>query len=166
MKILSILLMFFLLAACNSNNGQKKVVEQEAELVIPKDTTTKEAINQIAETYFQLVYNLRSKDGRDLGSIFIKPLVDNKKVFSSLIILKNSASAKDTLYNINGFNLCNSKGIDIKVYDKDLYGYRFVSKEKDNFILQALHNNGKSVSDNIWIRWNENKSIFEVDKAP
>ena len=29
-----------------------------------------------------------------------------------------------------------------------------------------LHNNGKSISDNIWIRWNDKKGVFEVEKAP
>jgi hypothetical protein len=165
MKISTIILML-LFIACNYRNRHEKLVSQKTEFILTKDSIANDTINQLTELNFKLAHNLKSKDGLELGSIFIKPLIDNEEVFLSLIIIKENVNGKDSIYNINGSTFSNKKGIDITVYDKDLYGYRFVSKKDDSFILQALHNKGNSVSDNIWIKWNEDKSIFEVEKAP
>jgi len=166
MKITGIMLFVCLLTACNSKTGQKRGVDQNSQKDLPVNTLKKANVDPATETNFELEYNLQSKSGDNIGSVYVKPLLENKEVFSSLIITGYGSSMKDTLYSVKGHILSNKEGVDIKVNDQNLYGYRFVSKDEDNFMLQALHDGGKSVSDNIWVRWDNEKKIYEVDKAP
>ncbi len=98
------------------------------------------------ESSFKFEFNLKSRNGDTIGSVFIKPLPDNKEVFSSLLIKGVGTSKDDTLYFIKANIFRNSKGIDIKVYEKNLYGYRFIKKNENSFIIMALHNGGKMLA--------------------
>jgi len=165
MKITRIILFVLLLSACNLKNGQKENVSQNHQKDHSVDALKKANISSTSKTDFKLDCFLQSESGDTIGMVQIKPLLDNKDVFSSLIITGHGSFQNDTLYSIKGFILSNSKGIDTKVSDQNLYGYRFVSKHKDSFMILALYDNGKGVSDNIWIRWNYKTKIFEVFKV-
>jgi len=123
-------------------------------------------INEENETNFRLEYHLKLKNGDTIGSLYIKPLKEDKEVFSSIIIKGFGTSINDTLYSIKGNIFRNTKGIDIKVFGQNHYGYRFIRKNESSFVIIALSEGGKNVSDNIWIIWNDEKGIFEVEKAP
>jgi hypothetical protein len=112
-----------------------------------------------------LTHTIDSGSDGKFCSVFIKPIEDSSdSIFSSLVITADNTS--DTLYMISQDILSNRFGTDIKVRIEGFFGYRFVSKNKDGFVLQALHDEGKSVSDNIWVKWNDKKKVFEVQKVP
>ena len=46
------------------------------------------------------------------------------------------------------------------------YGYIFVLKRNDYFILTYLRNKGTNVSDDVTIEWNYESNILEKQKSP
>ena len=113
----------------------------------------------------QMVHTFKSKDGNVLGNVYVKPL--NGDIFSSLIIAKTEKGKTDTLYFINRTKLINAKKVvETKVLEKGFYGYKIVLKKDTYIVLTALGNNGKDVSDDITIEWNQTEHKFELQKTP
>jgi hypothetical protein len=73
---------------------------------------------------------------------------------------------RDTLYKINRNILTNTKGKDIEVFNEGFYGYLFVLKKNDYFVLSYLRNKGSNISDDITIEWNYENNVLEVQKVP
>ena len=164
MKIFTVILSIILLSACSYKKDKKNERDKNSQKNLTSEVLSKGNTNQKSKDKFQLVYCLKIDNGGDSCSIFTKPIEHfPDEVFSSLIITNEMS---DTLYSIDKWILTNKKGMDLKIYEKGFYGYRFISKNKDGFVLQALHDSGKSVSDNIWIKWDNPKKLFEVQKAP
>jgi hypothetical protein len=121
------------------------------------------AEDQSSSKTWLLAYTFRIPNTVKNCSVFVKPVEGTiEEIFSSLRITDGS----DTLYSVENTIFSNKNGIDIRVHQEGFYGYRFVVKNKDGFILTALGDSGKSVSDDIWIKWNNPKNIFEVQKTP
>jgi hypothetical protein len=106
------------------------------------------------------IYILKDKDSINIGRVFVS-YIENE-IFDYLYVINK----KDTIYFIKKNILGNRKGKDIELYSKNFYGYKFVLKKNDYFILSGLGNKGKDISDNINIEWNYEKKILEVLKLP
>jgi len=112
----------------------------------------------------KFVYSLNSRSDDYLGDLYVKEI--NDSVFSSLLIVEKLENSHVRLYEVNNYTFSNKNGVDIEIRKNDFWGYRFELKRQDYFILTALHDKGKSVSDPIEIKWNDRDKIFEVSKTP
>ena len=118
--------------------------------------------NRLNDSNFELIHSLVDENGTKLGDVYVKYVAD--EVFDSLYILNLSEGNNDTLYSIIKTQLLNREGLDIKVYEKDFYGYKVVIAKPDYIVLNYLRKQGEYVSDNIKIYWNYRKGLFEVFK--
>jgi hypothetical protein len=109
---------------------------------------------------FIQTHTLRRNDSSFIGDVYVK--LANDSVFSELYVINYS----DTLYSIKRHILTSKLGRDIQVYEKDFYGYMFIVKKNDYFILTYYRKNGTIPSDNITIEWNYDKNILEFQKVP
>lgn len=112
------------------------------------------------KTEFIKVHTLIKNDKTLIGDIFVKFI--NDSIFTDLYVINES----DTLFSIKGSDFQNKKGIDFDVFSNGFYGYFFVLKKPDYFVLSYLRNNGVNVSDDITIEWNYDKNILETQKLP
>jgi hypothetical protein len=86
----------------------------------------------------------------------------NDTLFSDLKIIKDNK----VLYNIDQHKLLNINGIDVEARQNNFFGWTFLLKKKDSFVLNLYYDQGKSIADNVNIDWNYDKKLFEVLKAP
>lgn len=156
MKSITILLLFIalLLLGCSANSNKSTndsktntISEVEKSKLPNKSTFTK-------------VYTLTKKDNSVIGDIYAKYVDDS--VFTDLYIVNE----RDTLYVIKKNILANTKGKDIEVFNEGFYGYLFVLKKNDYFVLSYLRNKGSNISDDITIEWNYENNILEVQNVP
>lgn len=112
------------------------------------------------KTEFIKVHSLKKNDNTLIGDIYVKFI--NDSVFTDLYVINES----DTLYSIKRNTFLNKVGKDIDVFSDGFYGYLFVLKKDDYFVLSYLRNNGANVSDDITIEWNYDKNILESQKHP
>lgn len=112
------------------------------------------------QTGFRKVHSLKKKDNTFIGDIYAKFI--NDSIFTDLYVINKS----DTLYTIKRNTLFNKGGKDIEVYSDGFYGYLFVLKKNDYFVLSYLTKNGANVSDDITIEWSYDKNILEYQKTP
>lgn len=112
------------------------------------------------KTKFIKVHSLKRNDNTLIGDIYVKFI--NDSVFTDLYVINES----DTLYSIKRNTFLNKEGKDIDVFRDGFYGYLFVLKKNDYFVLSYLRNNGKNVSDDITIEWSYDKNILESQKLP
>lgn len=113
---------------------------------------------------YEFVYTLKNKTDNYLGDVYIKKV--NDSVFHSLLIVNKLEKSTIKLYEISNYTLSNTIGIDMEIRKEEFWGYRFELMKHDYFVLTALHDKGKSVSDAICIEWNYEDQVFEVNKAP
>lgn len=143
-----------LLLSCSTNSNQrndKTKASNTAEInenKLPDDNV------------FTKVYSLKKKDNSAIGDVYVKFI--NDSIFTDLCVVNE----KDTLYTIKRNFLTNTKGKDIEVFNDGFYGYLFVLKKNDYFVLSYLRNNGSNISDDISIEWNYQDNILEVQKVP
>lgn len=111
---------------------------------------------------FKLITQLISKNGLELGNVYVKTV--NDSLFNSLIIEKDSK----VLYEINQLNFWNTKGVDFDISKRreNFFGYKIKMKKKDYLIVGAFYDNGKSVSDDFLLKWNYQHKIFIIPMAP
>lgn len=161
----------FVVIVCFSCSGKEKRVNVESDSmstekkVILQDSTLTNSLSQKSRVGGLVRdYELMNRLNESIGSIYIKPI--DSLIFSQLFILKESGVTVDTLYKIEENRLFNPEGLDVKVNGENHYGYRFVLKKNNYFVIIALNDEGNGVSDNINIMWNEKKKLFEVLKTP
>lgn len=111
----------------------------------------------------QLVHTLTNKKGELMGKVYVH--YTKGRVFDNLYIYKDIKGKRSTLYKIDGYNLYNTKGLDIQV-SKNFHGYKFALLKKDYIVLEMVDSTGKPVSDPLNIIWNEDKKVFEVLRTP
>ena len=111
-------------------------------------------------TEFIKIHSLKKNDNTFIGDIYVKFI--NDSVFTDLNVINES----DTLYSIKRNVFLNKVGNDIDVFSDGFYGYIFVLKKNDYFVLSYLRNNGLNVSDDITIEWSYIKNILESQKLP
>jgi hypothetical protein len=112
------------------------------------------------KTEFIKVHSLKKNDNTLIGDIYVKFI--NDSIFTDLYVVNES----DTIYSIKRSNFLNKEGKDIDVFSDGFYGYLFVLKKNDYFVLSYLRNNGANVSDDITIEWSYDKNILESQKLP
>jgi hypothetical protein len=112
------------------------------------------------KTEFIKVHSLKKNDNTLIGDIYVKFI--NDSVFTDLYVINES----DTLYSIKRHILISNFGKDTEVLEDGFYGYLFVLKKNDYFVLSNLGNKGANVSDDITIEWNYDKNILETQKLP
>lgn len=112
------------------------------------------------KTEFIKVHSLKKNDNTLIGDIYVKFI--NDSVFTDLYVINEF----DTLYSIKRSTFLNKEGKDIDVFSDGFYGYLFVHKKNDYFVLSYLRNNGANVSDDITIEWIYDKNILETQKLP
>ena len=112
------------------------------------------------KTKFIKVHSLKMNDNTLIGDIYVKFI--NDSIFTDLYVINEF----DTLYSIKRSTFLNNEGKDIDVFSDGFYGYLFVLKKNDYFVLSYLRNNGANVSDDITIEWSYDKNILESQKLP
>ena len=156
MKTLVVLLvLFFAFISCSRNQDSKRGLSRAKEngRIVTGDNGN-----------MKRVLDIKMEDDNISCSVFVNTIDKaNKDVFN---ILKIKDEEHVQLYKIEKNILSNTNGIDIEVNKDDLYGYRFIKRNKDGFVIVALYESGERVSDNIWIKWNKQKELFEVQKIP
>lgn len=156
MKTRNILLfpLLFFLISCSANSNQEGDI-------LKNDTTQQTKDSKSADnSLFVKVHSLKKNDNTSIGDIYVKFI--NDTTFTDLYVIYK----RDTLYSIEKSVLTNTKGKDIDVYTDGFYGYIFVLKKNDYFVLSYLRNNGKNISDDITIEWNYDYNILETQKVP
>ncbi|MBN2035705.1 MAG: hypothetical protein JW768_03085 [Chitinispirillaceae bacterium] len=120
----------------------------------------KEPNNRSSDDSQKQSFVLTSKSGNNIGTVFAQML--NDSLFTALFI----ANKMDTIYKIDGPFFYNANGKDIEVSNDKFYGYTFVLKRNDYFVVRLYGDSGRTVSDNITIEWNDGAKIMEVQKTP
>ncbi len=143
----------------NSNKENLVVEDQFPSVLVNHDSNLKSKLHE-----YEFVYTLKNKTDNYLGDVYIKKV--NDSVFHSLLIINNLEKSTTKLYEISNYILSNNIGIDIEIRKEEFWGYRFELMKNDYFVLTALHDKGKSVTDAISIEWSYEDQIFEVSKAP
>lgn len=111
----------------------------------------------------QLVHTLTKKKGELMGKVYVH--YTKGRVFENLYIYKDIKGKRLMLYKIEGYNLYNTKGLDIQV-SKNFHGYKFALLKKDYIVLEMVDNTGRPISDPLNIVWNDDKQVFEVLRTP
>lgn len=114
------------------------------------------------EKNIALVKTLKSPDGSTLGDIYVTYI--NKDVFSSLLVSKEVEGRNIVIYKADKDGLFNTQGKDVGIAHGNFYGYEFSNIGDDHFIFHYLGDEGKSVGDEMTVKWNYDKKIFEAEK--
>lgn len=147
------MLLLFLLIRCSANTNHKDNIE-------PGEILPAKRNEKVIKNDFVKVHSLKGKDGTFIGDVFVN--FKNDTVFTDLYVI----NLQDTLYSIEQNILSNKLGKDIEVLKTGFWGYLFVLKKDDYFVLSNLGDNGKTVSDDIILEWNYGDKILEVLKVP
>jgi hypothetical protein len=105
---------------------------------------------------------LSKPNGTNLGDIYVTYL--NSTVFTSLLVSKKGGNDNVVIYKINKDGFYNTLGKEMAVSRDGFYGYEFTRIDKSDFIVHLLADNGKSVSDDYTIEWNNETGIFEIQR--
>ena len=105
---------------------------------------------------------LSKPDGTSLGEIYVTYL--SKPVFTSLFVSTKTGDKNIIIYKINKDGFFNTSGREQAISNFDFYGYEYTRIGKADFIVRLLTDNGKSVSDDFTISWNNDKNTFEIQK--
>ena len=122
-------------------------------------------ISQSIQENYTLLHTFHAKDGKVLGSAYVK-YIDNREIFTSLLNTKEEKGKQDTLYFIDSTRLNSKKGIDTEVVKEDFHGYKTVLKKGDYIVLVLVNEYGEGASDNLTIEWNYEEDLFELMKTP
>lgn len=114
----------------------------------------------------KMQYQLLKEFGNRIFRINVCPIPEDTMVFSSLYILSADPNIRDTLYKIENNIFTNTLGSDITIREDSFYGYRFEKWTKDMFVIYAFHDQGKSISDPIRIKWYGDENTFKVILIP
>ena len=112
------------------------------------------------KTEFTKIHSLKKNDNTIIGDIYVKFI--NDSIFTDLYVINGN----DTLYSVEKNILSNANGKDTEVLKDGFWGYMFILKKSDYFVLSCYGNNGTDVSDDITIEWNYDKNILELQKIP
>ena len=83
-----------------------------------------------------------------------------------MIVVIPASSKVDTLYKIDGIRFYNKLGLDIRVSDSNFHGYKTELLKANYILLVMVDKSGKGVSDDIKVKWNFEKGLFEVERLP
>jgi hypothetical protein len=104
------------------------------------------------------IHEFKDKNGASLGKLQVRYI--SKEVFDSLRIVKTKGKQEDVLYRVDKSGFYSRDALEQEVYDPGFYGYKIASLASDHVLLTYVRNKGKSVSDNIIIKWNSDSAAF------
>lgn len=110
------------------------------------------------EDGFIAVHEFKDKNGVLLGHLQVRYI--NAQVFDSIRIVKNSGKQEEVLYRIDESRFFSKDALEQEVYDPGFYGYKVADLASDHVVLTYIRNKGKSVSDNIMIKWDGDSKSF------
>lgn len=110
------------------------------------------------EDGFIAVHEFKDKSGVLLGQLQVRYI--NAQVFDSIRIVKNSGKQEEVLYRIDESRFFSKDALEQEVYDPGFYGYKVADLAADHVVLTYIRNKGKSVSDNIMIKWDGDSKSF------
>lgn len=113
-----------------------------------------------SENDIKLVKTLKSQDGSALGDLYVA--YSGKTTFTTLLISKVVDGKNIVIYKADKDGLFNRIGQDVKFVNDNFYGYEFYALGDDYFIFHRLSNEGKDVSDDLRVEWNNDKKVFKV----
>ncbi len=126
-----------------------------------KEQYKKIILNNNDVTY---ISTLKNKEGVTLGKIYVTYI--SKDIFKSLYVAKEVDDKNIIIYKVNDTGFSNTLGKDLEISQGGFYGYQFSLIKDEYFVLHYLTDNGNSVSDDVTVKWNNDKNVFEVQKTP
>lgn len=145
-------------------------------------TTNKKAPSSITlyKDDVSLIKTLKAPDGAILGDLTVThfntlpkdPEVLNELgndhvrnldgAFDSLYVVKEINEKKTILYKVTREGFSNILGTEMEFANDKFYGFQFSAVFDDYFVLHGLANNGREISDDVTVKWNYEKNIFEI----
>jgi hypothetical protein len=107
---------------------------------------------------FITIHEFKNTGGVSLGQLQVKFI--SKEVFDSLRIVKTTARQEKVLYRIDESKFYSGDVLEQEVYDPGFYGYKITTLDSDHVVLTYMRNKGKSASDNIIIKWDDDSAAF------
>jgi hypothetical protein len=107
---------------------------------------------------FITIHEFKNKSGVSLGKLQVRYVA--KEMFDSLRIIKTTGKQEAVLYRIDESRFYSGDALEQEVYDPGFYGYKVASLAADHVVLTYMRNKGKSVSDNIMIKWDSDSAAF------
>ncbi len=77
----------------------------------------------------------------------------NDTLFKELYVINRS----DTIYWIRDNFFINKDGVDFEIHSENFFGFYLVHKASNYFVIGGTFNEGKDISDNLTIEWNNEK---------
>lgn len=116
------------------------------------------AIAQAQSDGFTAIHEFKNKSGVSLGQLQVRYIA--REVFDSLRIVKTTGKREDVLYRIDESRFYSGDRLEQEVYDPGFYGYKIATLAADHVVVTYMRNKGKSVSDNIMIKWDAESASF------
>lgn len=107
---------------------------------------------------FIAIHEFKAKNGTSLGQLYVR--YKTAEVFDSIRIVKKTGKQEEVLYRIDESRFFSRDALEQEVYDPGFYGYKVANLAADHVVLTYIRNKGKSVSDDIMIKWDGDSGAF------
>jgi hypothetical protein len=112
-----------------------------------------------------VVGTLTSKNGVFLGNIRSVAIDDSKKdILYSIFVVGTDPENVISEVIRNTFSNKISDKVSILKNDNDFHGFKLLSIDGDNFVIQFVDDKGVPIFDKVTIKWNYEKKYFELQK--
>jgi len=107
------------------------------------------------------VGELTSQDKSSLGEIYVAYLDRNKDIIDSLFIVKKTPGTSEGMYMISRSGFYNQNGIEKDISKDDFRGFKLVRYQDDYLVIRFVIGDKGLLSDDVTVKWNYDKKIFE-----